>query len=383
MNHRKSTRNAKVKDDEEIRTSDDLGTACASPGTTPNQQQTTADEHGSKLDPDEPDLSDDDPLSNVLHRIDLLEDANKQKDKHIKLLYGKIDLLEKQNKQQSDQQTDLTIRSMNQNIVISGKNTELNEPKGRNETENCKQIVEKILDQYVKMQHGKVRVIRAHRLGFNSSADRSRPIVARLEAREQVGEVMKRCGQLAGTDIYINPQYPQSVEERRQFIQSYRKASKDNGATAKVSADKLYVNNELRRDLLPPTLPSIIPPSVVDLPAPKMSPIKNNDSCRIQIALVNTKTPEDIANGLTSVLLKSRSTPDSIVYAFRHSLGTAIKRNYDSGSEPGIGSRLLKMLDTRDTRDQTAILYIWYRQAGRAKGADFNSLVEDALDSIT
>ena len=142
MNHRKSTRNAKVKDDEEIRTSDDLGTACASPGTTLNQQQTTADEHGSKLDHNEPDLSDDDPLSNVLHRIDLLEDANKQKDKHIKLLYGKIDLLEKQNKQQSDQQTDLTIRSMNQNIVISGKNTELNEPKGRNETENCKQIVD-------------------------------------------------------------------------------------------------------------------------------------------------------------------------------------------------------------------------------------------------
>ena len=366
-------------------TSDDVGAACASLGTAPNQQQQhTADrvQQGSKDNPVS-DLPDDEPLSNVLHRLELLEDANLQKDMHIKLLYGEIDLLKKQKKLQSDQQTDLTIRSMNQNIVISGKNNELKEPKGRHETDNCKQIVENILDQYLKMQQGKVHVVRAHRLGSNSSADKSRPIVARLEAREQVGEVMKRCGQLAGTDIYINPQYPQSVEERRQFIQSYRKASKDNGATAKVSADKLYVNNELRRDLLPPTLPSIIPPSVVDLPVPKLSQIKNNDLCRIQIALVDTKSPEDIANGLTSVLLKSRSTPDSIVYAFRHSLGTAMKRNYDSGSEPGVGLRLLKMLDTRDTRDQTAILYIWYRQAGKAKGPDFNNLVEEALDDLT
>ena len=396
MNQRKSQRKGKAKENEdsqpsmeEIQASDDLGVARASPSSTQQQSADLHSTHGSNAGSNDCDHTasdfppEDDPLSNVLLRVEVLEEANRQKDQHIKLLYGEIDLLKKSKKQQSDQQTDLTIRSMNHNIIISGKNSELDEPKGRIATENCKQIVEKILNDFVKMQAGKVRVVRAHRLGYGAAAGKARPSVARLEAREQVGEVMKRCGQLAGTDIYINPQYPQSVEERRQFIQSYRKASKDNGATAKISVDKLYVNNELRRDLLPPTLPSIIPPSVIDLPIPKLSQIKSNDAMRMQMAVIDTKSPEDIANGLSSVLLKSRSTPDSIVYAFRHTLGTAVRRNYDSGSDPGVGLRLLKMLDTRDVRNQTAIMYIWYKQAGKSKGSQFYDLVEESLDDLT
>ena len=321
----------------------------------------------------------------LLERIEFLELKDSQKDAHIKLLYSKVDMLQKENRRQEEHQNDLTVRSMNHNIVLSGKSDELKEPTQPGVQDDCKKTVEKILRESVKIRDpSKVIVIRAHRLGFNSSG-KDRPIVARLATREMVGEVMKRCGQLAGLEIFINPQYPPIIEERRSYIQSYRKKSKAAGAEAKVSVDRLFVNNELRRDLLTPTIPPAIPPSIPDLSdlKVKVTKPKSNDFCRISLASVPTDSIEDVGAGLDALLLKSPSTPHSIVYAFRHVKGDLIYRNYDSGLEPGVGSRVLKMLDEKDLRNCTVILYMWYKQrAGKMKGPNFYDMIQEALDEL-
>ena len=320
-------------------------------------------------------------FESLLDRISILEQKDTQKDAHIKLLYSKVHMLEKDNKRQVEQQNDLTVRSMNQNIVISGKSVHLKEP-ARGDQDDCKKTVETIIRDYIKIRDpAKVIVIRAHRLGFNDSG-KTRPIVARLATREMVGEVMRRCGQLAGLDIFINPQYPPIIEERRSYIQEYRKTSKAAGADAKVSIDKLYVNNELRRDLLTPTIPPAIPPSIPDLPKVKTGRSKTNDFCRVQLTSVPTKSIEDVGDGLNSLLLKSPSPPHSVVYAFRHAKGDLIYKNYDSGAEPGIGSRLLKMIDEKDLRNYTVILYLWYKRSGKQKGPNFYNVVQEALDEL-
>ena len=340
--------------------------------------ETKADDIDTKSQSDNEDL-DSDPLSNVLLRLDCLEEANRMKDLHIKLLYGKIAMLESESKAQTELQNDLTVRSMNHNIVLSGANECLKENRG----EDCKQITINVLDNFVKMQHGKVSVVRAHRLGFSENPNKPRPIVARLGAREHVAEVMKRCGLLAGTDIFINPQYPQTVDERRSFIQAYRKASKSNGATAKVSVDRLYVNNELRRDLLPPKIPAQVPPVLDDLPPVSIAQMKSNESCSMQLILAGSKSTDDVGKCLDAVLLRSTSTPDNIVFAYRHSLGNEVRRNYESGKDPGTGTMLLKMMDNKDLRDKVAILYIWHRRNGKAKGSTFKALVQESLDELT
>ena len=320
-------------------------------------------------------------FDNLIDRIEILEFNNSQKDAHIKLIYSKLDLLQKENKRQEEQQNDLTVRSMNQNIVLSGKSDQLKEPV-RGSDDDCKRIVETILHDCVKIRDpSKVIVIRAHRLGYNNSG-KSRPIVARLATREMVGEVMKRCGQLAGLDIFINPQYPPIIEERRSYIQDYRKKSKSAGAEAKVSVDRLFVNNELRRDLLTPTIPPAIPPSIPDFPKVKVGKPQSNDFCRITLASVPTQCLDDVGAGLDALLLKSPNTPHSIVYAYRHAKGDLIYRNYDSGLEPGIGSRILKMLDEKDMRNYTVILYMWYKRSGKMKGPNFYDMVQVALDEL-
>ena len=370
-----------VSDEIDLVNADQLpadGGASKAPGSQQQHHDHIDSDRESQSDQEEGDLADD-PLDNMLLRLDVLEEANRNKDILIKLLFGKIAMLQNESRAQSEVQNDLTVRQMNQNIVISGANECLKEKRG----EDCKQIVLTVLDQHVKMQQGKVTVVRAHRLGYTANPNKPRPIVARLGAREHVGEVMKRCGVLAGTEIFINPQYPQTVDERRSFIQAYRKASKSKGATAKVSVDKLYVNNELRRDLLAPVIPAHVPPVLDDLPPINIARQKANDSCRIQLVLAGSKSTDDVGKCLDAVLLRSTSAPDSIAFAYRHSLGNDIRRNYDSGKDPGVGTLLLNMMDNKDLRDKVAVLYIWRRSGSKVRGANFKDLVQESLDELT
>ena len=328
-------------------------------------------------DQDDEGLYEDDPLENILQRIEILEEANRQKDDHIKLLYAEISMLKKDSQLQEERQNDIVTRSMNQNIVISGANAILEE-KSR---EDCKGIVETIINDYIKTRHGSVTVIRAHRLGHSTNG--SRPIVARLGGREEVSTVMKRSGTLAGTNIYVNPQYPQTVDERRSFIQSYRKNAKSRGATAKVSVDKLYVDNELCTDLLPPVIPPQVPVVLADLPLTSSTHTKENEHCRIQMSVAKTSSLEEVGNALSAVLLRSTSPPSGIVYAYRHTHGSRIIRNYESGSEPGLGTRLLKQMDAKQTKDKTFILYIWYKNPGsKARGRNFYELMSQCMDEL-
>ena len=65
--------------------------------------------------------------------------------------------------------------------------------------------------------------------------------------REMVGEALKLGKNLTNTGIYINPQLPPSVAERRQFCRSDYMANRNKpGVTAKMSSDRLFINNQLQ-----------------------------------------------------------------------------------------------------------------------------------------
>ena len=135
--------------------------------------------------------------------------------------------------------------------------------------------------------------------------------------------------------------------------------------------------------MLERAIPPAIPPSIPDLPSVKIGKAKSNDYCMISLALVPSESLDDVGAGLDARLLKSTSTPHSIVYAYRHAKGDLIYRNYDSGLEPGVGTRILKMLDEKDMRNYTVILYMWYKQrSGKMRGPTFYDMVQEALDEL-
>ena len=101
------------------------------------------------------------------------------------------------------------------------------------------------------------------------------------------------------------------------------------------------------------------------------------------MVVAGSKSLDDVSKCLDATLLKAQVAPDSIVYAFRHSLGSDIRSNYDSGKAPGTGIRLLKMMENSDLRDKVVILYIWYRRGNTgARGRNFFNLVQESLDEL-
>ena len=305
-----------------------------------------------------------------------LESENKKQQSHISLLNARISILEKRLIQQCNVNTDLTVRSMNQNIVFTCKNDAIPESEG----EYCLAIVKDIIATKLRIPHGIVGVVRAHRLG-RPSGGRCRPIVARLQSREHVAEVLKRGKNLNGTDIYVNQQYPPEVAERRQFCHTpYKAARGQEGVVAKMATDRLYINNELQRHLLPPVLPDTQLEDDTEPPTLSSSSIKTNSKCSVQTyAATTVSSMEDMRRAYDTAITMCRRTPDSIVYAFRFDDNRGLKQNFESVGEGGIGYRLLRMMQSQGLNNTMVIVALWYENNTRKKGSGFYKMIEDSL----
>ena len=249
----------------------------------------------------------------------------------INLLSSKISVLEKKLSKQSSDHDDLTTRSMNQNLIFSFPATIEAKAVG-NDAVACRRHVESIIKDQLKAENDSISVVRAHRLGEQKPQGKCAPIIARLSRREMVGGALKLGKNLKETGIYINPQLPPSIAERRQFCRSeYMEARNTPGATAKMSNDRLFINNELQRHLLAPNLPDTDISTFEPRPLRK-SGVVNNDHCNVQSFRGDVSSLEDVRALCDSVLAEATPTPDSLLYAYRFDDGT-VRQNFDSGVE--------------------------------------------------
>ena len=310
--------------------------------------------------------------------IDTLTKQNSDQNAQINFLFAKITHLEKRLNQQSLQNNDITIRSMSQNIVVTSKNGI-----PEDENEDCKTVIYDILAKDMNIRRDKIEVIRAHRLG-QLSDDRCRPIVARLASKEQVIEVLKHGKNLKGTDYSVNQQLPPSVNERRKFCLDQAKSAFHNrGIKTKMSADKLFVNNELQRQFLPPSLPDSTP-ELHELPKMSSSLPKNTRSATLQAFTCDVTSFEDIRRGYDATLTSSVS-PDVLIYAYRFddNNSRSIKENYDSGGDAGSGLQLLRWMQKNGCINKLYVVAIRFKLKNTThKGKGFFEELEKALEEI-
>ena len=311
--------------------------------------------------------------------VSTLAKENTEQKAQIDLLFAKVSLLEKKISQQSVQNNDIITRSMSQNIVITSSSQD---DFPEEENEDCTTKVSQLLARDMRVPRKDFDIIRAHRLGSYSNA-RCRPIVARLASKEQVITVLKHGTNLKGTKISVNQQLPPSINERRQFSLSHSKTySRQNGVKTRMSADKLYVNNELQRQLLPPSLPDSTP-NVTSLPTMTSSLPKNTSSFMLQAFTCDVRSFDDVRHGYDSTLMSCKS-PDVLAYAYRFE-GTAgkTKENYDSGGDFGAGLQLLKWMQANTCQNKLCVMAIRFHDATmRNKGRNFRDIMESALTEI-
>jgi hypothetical protein len=159
----------------------------------------------------------------------------------------------------SDELTDLQTRSMRSNLLFFGF-PEKNTPEDR-KAENC---VKMILDYCetslnIPNAHNTIKIERAHRLSPKYENDKIRPVVVafnhypdKMLIKQKVNEAWKQNQSTSSGDTFnpytkvrVSEQYPKVIQDRRKQLIPAMIRAKQDGKTAYVSVDKLYINNKM------------------------------------------------------------------------------------------------------------------------------------------
>lgn len=159
----------------------------------------------------------------------------------------------------SDELTDLQSRSMRSNLLFFGfpeKNT-LEDRK----SENCAKMILDYCEASLKIPnaHNSIKVERAHRLSPKYDMNKTRPIVVafnhypdKMMIKQKANELFKQNPPISSddtlhpyTNIRVSEQFPKVIQDRRKLLIPAMIKAKQDGKSAYISVDKLYINNKM------------------------------------------------------------------------------------------------------------------------------------------
>ena len=134
------------------------------------------------------------------------------------------------------------------------------------------------------------------------------------------------------------------VNERRQHCTPTLKKARDDNRidSAFLVGGRLFINNELQRSLLPPVMPPSEPFAGGCDITPSM--MKSTQTCVVRAYKSDAASLSDLRKAYDSVLTLCDRAPDSIAYAYRYTDNDIIRENFDSGTEKGLGLKILKKM---------------------------------------
>ena len=145
-------------------------------------------------------------------RIAALEKQNTQLMDELVVVKGILQVHDKTININKEKVVDLTARSMENNVVITGltQKTVHDENTGRNKPENCKELITSFFQDKMKMTIKEGKILAAHRIGQKSSK-KPQPMVVQCnqELRDRVFKFthhLKGIQNEDGDSFYVNPQ---------------------------------------------------------------------------------------------------------------------------------------------------------------------------------
>ena len=117
-------------------------------------------------------------------------------------------------------------------------------------SEDTEIILRQFLVEKMKIAQDLVNKIsfeRVHRMGYSSNG-RARSIVAKFTLYKEKELVRKQWKSLMGTQYFVNEQLPREVVNKRKALMPKMKAARDQGKTAWISYDTLYIDGKPIRD---------------------------------------------------------------------------------------------------------------------------------------
>ena len=139
---------------------------------------------------------------------------------------------------------DTQARSMRENLIFYGI------PEvPKDETEDCQNSVKTLLSDKlgITITENNMEMDRAHRIGIRKEGinQKPRPIVVKFHKYTEKEKIRKSSYMLKGTDYSIGEQFPKEIVDKRKLLVPVMKEAKKKGKTARLSYDKLYIDNKL------------------------------------------------------------------------------------------------------------------------------------------
>jgi hypothetical protein len=162
--------------------------------------------------------------------------------KQLNNMQSEIKDMSSNHEQQQETILDLQCRSMQYNLIFHGiREDEINPGESENTEQKLKFFIKNTLEIKTDIQLEKV-----HRLGRRKRDQlKPRPILAKFKDLKDRDNIRFTAPvMLKDTNFGIREQFPHEIENRRKQLYPKLKEAKQNGKSAKLIRDKLYIENE-------------------------------------------------------------------------------------------------------------------------------------------
>ena len=294
-------------------------------------------------------------ISDIWSRIEAIEEKNAIMQNEIDILKGTAQVHEKQINSTSSKVVDLTMRSMSNNITISGI-------EGDTKEENCKDKFIEFAKNKLQMLIKDEEVIVAHRMG-KKIPGKLRIIVVKCkhDLRKRIFGYTKNLKGLTnetGMSYYVRPQLPEpiatAVKERQDVIRDIKqtnlnKTEQEKKIEYEVKFGTLYVEGKPRKQ-------HIYAPTVKDIFAVDKATQSKMEKLPIQIATPIIEKQSVFTgyavkvNNVTEIKLAYKRVKQLSPDADHLIMAYTIKQyqGYCDAGEHGAGRRLKNILEDRN-----------------------------------
>ena len=288
----------------------------------------------------------------------------------VNVLHGRLMRSEAEKKRLSGELESLKGRSMNKNLIISFNKCDKYKEKKK---ENTLSVVNKFLKNELKINDtNSINITAAHRIGAER-VDGRRSIIITVPSQSDMSKIMSNVKNLKDTGCFIDRQIPQSINERKRMCLPDFKEARAKGQKPVLREDKLYVNGELIRQHLPPTLPDIIDSPSEELDIRHGNHIDDSGSRFIGYA-AEVSSLNHVREVLDSLLMDTEIASRShVMYSYRIDDGNdSLIENFESDGDWGVGFNMLKFM--KDNNIQNYVLVVT-----RDCSADFKHIGSDRM----
>lgn len=286
-------------------------------------------------------LSFENRLDEAEGKVDILVSKVSDLSYKVDVLTARLSRSETEKRRLANEIEQLKAKSMGRNLIIN-----VNDSYKEVKSENVHNVVKKFFNKELKLKDN-IHLVAAHRIG-SDNPKYPRPIIITLQSNDDVSKIMSHAKNLKGSKCFINKQIPQSMNERKLMCIPDFKEAKANGLRPVLRQDKLYVNNELKRQHLPQALPD-------ELEVPENEPevlesdaIEDGGSIFTGYAC-KAANMNDVRVVMDTLLCNTEvASATHVMYAYRLSEQDSIVENFESDGDWGIGFSILKFLRSKD-----------------------------------